>query len=389
MKNKVKNITDRIKSKVVFLGKKKVTTLALTFMVLTVLVISSPYLLKTIKGSIYNTRQGTVVGVEIESPKKVLLGDRVGYEEYKGAAIYNPDTFQVTIRNNTEYKMTNISVSMTGTGELTGTNNNTSNFDYAEGFYSELEPSTSETFKCGGVIKDAYNTYSTLQETMTITYTLNGQEYSDELDPIEFYHIVPDVSKNTQNEEVAKVFRIPYSGGTGEDFFIKINKTDIYMDISEDIYPQNINFSYKSNFGNYIYIEAPQSNESSGNVYGNELLPRLSTYLTYDRYSNEKNLTEKHAESDDTFVLVENHRLWGKPSQTTNGTVEVYVPIYVKYCMSNGCLDAISETAENYMRNSFSNKFFSGEDQVKINLTIYDKTLLARKIRLHMFHCFW
>ena len=383
MKNKLRNVTNRIKSKVVFLGKKKVITLTLAFIVLTSFVLSSPYLLKTIKGSIYNTKRNTIVDIEIESPKKVLLGDRIGYEEYKGAAIYNPDTFQVTIRNNTEYKMTNISVSMTGTGELTGTNNNTSNFDYAEGFYSELEPSTSETFKCGGVIKDAYDTYGTLEETMTITYTLNGQEYSDELDPIEFYHIVPDVSKNTQNEEVSQVFRIPYSGGTGEDFFIKINKTDIYMDISEDVYPQNINFSYRSNFGRYIYIEAPQSNESSGNVYGNELLPRLSTYLTYDKYSNEKNLTEKYPEEDDTFVLVENHRLWGKPSQTTNGTVEVYVPIYVKYCRSNGCFGATSENpriGSNYMRNSFSNAYFSGEDQVKINLTIYDKALLARKI---------
>ncbi len=283
MREKVIKIKNRIIAKINDISKKKMVVICIAIFFIALLMMLSPTLIKNILGSVNNIKQGSAAGVEIETPKRVLLGDPNGWEQYLGATIYNWDNFQVTIKNDSEFKMTNISVSMTGTGEVIGTDNSTGNFWCVEGFSNEIESKTSNTFKCNGVIKDAYN-YNDVTETMTISYSMNGNIYNDTVD-IDFYHIVPKINNETvlQNTTDPAIYSYKYKGGEGEDFYQKISKTDIYMDITESLDDQNINFSYRSKFGNHIYIEAPQSDDSAKTIYNQSLAPRLSEYFYSSR----------------------------------------------------------------------------------------------------------
>ena len=376
MKSKIIKIKNSIMKKIDKIGKKQTIVACVAMIFVAFLMMLSPTLIKNTLGSVNNVRKGSAAGVEIETPKKVLLGDPSGWEQYLGATIYNWDNFKITIRNDSDFKMTNVSVSMTGTGQLTGKDGGTQDFYCTEGFLNELEVKTSNTFKCNGVVKDAYN-YNDVSETMTISYTMNGNIYNDTVD-IDFYHVVPKINNETvpQNSTEPKVYSYAYKKGTGEDFYQKISKTDIYMDLTEDLYDQEVNFSYRSNFGNHIYIEAPQSADSAKTVYNQDLTPRISYYFTYDQYDNEYKLTEKHSLDDDTFIQVDNHRLWGTPSKVTNGTVTVYIPVFAKYCKNNNC----SITGYNY--NTFQDANFSigSNGYPTINLTIYDKSTLSKHI---------
>lgn len=376
MREKVIKIKNRIIAKINDISKKKMVVICIAIFFIALLMMLSPTLIKNILGSVNNIKQGSAAGVEIETPKRVLLGDPNGWEQYLGATIYNWDNFQVTIKNDSEFKMTNISVSMTGTGEVIGTDNSTGNFWCVEGFSNEIESKTSNTFKCNGVIKDAYN-YNDVTETMTISYSMNGNIYNDTVD-IDFYHIVPKINNETvlQNTTDPAIYSYKYKGGEGEDFYQKISKTDIYMDITESLDDQNINFSYRSKFGNHIYIEAPQSDDSAKTIYNQSLAPRLSEYFSYSTSYNEYKLTEKHPSDDDIFIQVDNHKLWGTPSKVTNGTVTVYVPVFAKYCKNDNC----NILGYNYNTYQEANFEIGTAGYPYINLTIYDKKELANNI---------
>lgn len=318
---------------------------------LTVMVVLMPSFIKKLRGSIYNIKSTGAEGVVIESPKKVLLGDSSGNENYKGAAIYNRDNFVINIRNNSEYEMTGISLSMTGTGELNG-----KNFVCQEGFYSRLSSKEAEAIKCEGVVKDAYG-YKDVSETMTISYTLNEQSYTETLDAISFYHKVPELNitnvpiKNSSSVE----YTYAYSGGTNEDFYVSFPISSIYLDKSENLEDLNIRPQYKSSFGNNIKVEHPQSSDTDSHFGG--VTPRLYDYLSYTKAGSG---SYNQLDTKGSFVELQ-HILKGTPTTVTNTPVKVYVPIRAHYIKSgwNGYDRATNDTS-----------YFSISDQPSIQLTI-------------------
>ena len=191
-----------------------------------------------------------------------------------------------------------------------------------------------------------------------------------------------EIKNEIQNLEDTPVeYNVTYKHNNSENLSIQISKSKVYMDITEDLYNQNINFSYKTNFGSSnndkykIEAYAPQSsNSSNSSIYGNEnaAQPRLSNYFTYDTYDN---IFTFNATND--YVTAESHRLWGKPSGQFTGVVDVYIPIYVVYHKDDSWIGT-----GGYDRNTYQSDNFSGIDQIKIQFNLYDKSKLLEAIKL-------
>ena len=93
--------------------------------------------------------------VEITIPSRVLLGDPSGWEQYKGATIWDWNNFKIEINNTTEYEMTGISISLTGTGNLVGVDGGTENF-HIDNLPTSIAANSSNTSRGYGVIKSAF-----------------------------------------------------------------------------------------------------------------------------------------------------------------------------------------------------------------------------------------
>ena len=392
MKQKLKEIKDRINAKISLFGKKKIISISLITACVALVVAVTPNPIRNMLASIYNVKEGSAAGVTLTTPKKVLLGDPndSNWNQYNGATIYNWDNFEVTIDNKSGSKMTNISISMTGTGQMTGTNGGTSDFYCTQGFVNELENGSSETVKCNGVVKSAEN-YQDPTETMTISYSINGNIYNDTSE-IEFYHRTKPINlENTPyiTEPSAVEYEVwNNTGDQNEHFYVKISKDNVYMDITEDIWNQDIEYWYRSLYAlgkeKYaVHVWGPQTGSSGGNVRGQSLYPRLWEYIQYTSAGSETDIITKNYDGSWRNDHENNNRLFGSAKAVTNGTVKVHTPIYAKY-RKQGLVVWSDE------RDTYGNDFGANEEDtgythgkmsdVGFNLTVYDKTSLKYKI---------
>ena len=312
----------------------------------------------------YSMIQPEPSGIEIITPSKVILGSPSGWEQYQGATIWNWDYFKIEINNPTEYPMTNISISLTGTGQTTGTSGGTEDF-HIDSLPSSVAAGQTATARGYGVIKNAYN-YQDTDETISISYQLNGQAYTTSRG-IHFYSLTKSLNNLSQPEAIPGEFAYRYKNGTNEDFYVKIARTNIYMDKSETLDDFNISVTYKSAFGNQVKVEHPQSESTDGYFAGSQ--PRLKDYLGMDSKPGSgsyKGITTKTADYQDI-----DHILRGKPKTTTNGeTVIVKVPVRGHYIKSGfGGYDYKTNDSQ-----------FEVISEPIVNLTIYDKSYLAAAI---------
>ncbi len=327
-----------------------------------------------LKGSIFGTTiTGSKVykGVVISVPKKVLLGDPDGWEQYNGATIYDWDNFKVTINNTTDKEMTDITYSLSGTGDITGTDGGTANFQ-SNGFPASLAANTSVEAKFYGSIKDAYD-YKDVQEQLTINYKVDGESFSEIYD-INFYHVVygdsylaslPLVESEESTGEYA------YANNPTENFYYKANRSKVVMDKSEDLYDMNVNFSYKTTFSNGVLITAPEGERSSAMSSDDDV--KLSDYIKYDSYENGHTYEAKSSTDYETFGDP-SHRLWGSVKQTTNGTVSIKLPVYAEYYKKKWT------GAYEYQFKTNDASVFTRTKDVTIEFTIYDKSTLEEKL---------
>ena len=375
--------------KVKKLTKKQIAIISIIVLLFALLCVFAPKIINRITGNVYNVVENKYAGITITIPKKVLLGDPSGWEQYKGATIYNWENFEVTIDNSGNTNMDNIKVEVSGTGSLTGSNNDTSELYCNHNFSSNLPAGSSETFRCYGVVKDAYN-YKDVKETMTIEYELNGEKFHTTSD-IEFYHKVPEISLDNipmyDSEQVE--YEVWNNTNNTENFYVKISKKDVYMDISEDLWNQDIEYWYKSMYAvgqdKYaVHVWGPQTGSSARTVRGEQLYPRLSDYMQYTNYGTETDILSKERAAQWLNDHNDNNRLYGSPKSITNGTVRIHTPIYAEYRKQN-FIGIWGKERDTYGDNFGSTEGDTGYSHGKMsdvgfNLTVYDKSALGRKI---------
>ena len=327
-----------------------------------------------LKGSIFGTTiTGSKVykGVLISVPKKVLLGDPEGSEQYKGATIYDKNNFNVTINNTTDKEMTDVTYSLSGTGDLTGADGGTTNIQ-SNGFPASVAANTKVETKFYGGVKDAYD-YKDVQEQLIISYKVDGESFNEIYD-INFYHAIygndylkslPLVDSEESTGEYA------YSGNESETFYYKSNRSKVFMDKREDLYDMNVNFSYKTIFSNIVIILAPQAARSVAMSADGDA--KLSDYINFGSSDNGHTYKVKSATDYETFDNP-SHRLWGSVKQTTNGTVPIKLPVYAEYSKKKW-----TGSYEYQYATSDTTKFTRTKD-VTIDLTIYDKSILEKKL---------
>ena len=327
-----------------------------------------------LKGSIFGTTiTGSKVykGVLISVPKKVLLGDPEGSEQYKGATIYDKNNFNVTINNTTDKEMTDVTYSLSGTGDLTGADGGTTNIQ-SNGFPASVAANTKVETKFYGGVKDAYD-YKDVQEQLIISYKVDGESFNEIYD-INFYHAIygndylkslPLVDSEESTGEYA------YSGNESETFYYKSNRSKVFMDKREDLYDMNVNFSYKTIFSNIVIILAPQAARSVAMSASGDA--KLSDYINFGSSDNGHTYKVKSATDYETFDNP-SHRLWGSVKQTTNGTVPIKLPVYAEYSKKKW-----TGSYEYQYATSDTTKFTRTKD-VTIDLTIYDKSILEKKL---------
>ena len=327
-----------------------------------------------LKGSIFGTTiTGSKVykGVLISVPKKVLLGDPEGSEQYKGATIYDKNNFNVTINNTTDKEMTDVTYSLSGTGDLTGADGGTTNIQ-SNGFPASVAANTKVETKFYGGVKDAYD-YKDVQEQLIISYKVDGESFNEIYD-INFYHAIygndylkslPLVDSEESTGEYA------YSGNESETFYYKSNRNKVFMDKREDLYDMNVNFSYKTIFSNIVIILAPQAARSVAMSADGDA--KLSDYINFGSSDNGHTYKVKSATDYETFDNP-SHRLWGSVKQTTNGTVPIKLPVYAEYSKKKW-----TGSYEYQYATSDTTKFTRTKD-VTIDLTIYDKSILEKKL---------
>ena len=364
------------------------------FIALITIVTVAPFLIKRSLGSIYNIKQADNPNISIETPKKVLLGDPTGWEQFQGSVVYNWDNFIVKINNDGDTTMTDVAITLTGSGEVTGIANGTANFECQDGTNStfEIPAHESKTTKCYGAILAAQG-YQETDQKIRYSYKLNGLSAEAESETIHFYQIVPEINNTNvpQNSTEPKEFEIYNRSNNNENFWIRYNKTQVYMDMSETLDNQDVTMDFKSLYanGNSNYVTrvySPQHEYSDKTVRDNELLPRVYTYFNYTQLKGEtKNSTYFEILPTSDYNVWKNfgYKLKGTPKQTTNGeTINLHVPIMGSY-WKKGTFGSWSE-----QRNTYQNDFRcednvdckKTEDDVIIQLTIYDKSELAKEI---------
>ena len=297
-------------------------------------------------------------GVEIFTPTKVLLGAPSGWEQYRGSVVYNWDDFQIEINNTSSYQMTNISLNLSGTGNITGDNGGTQGFEL-NNMPSSLSAGDSRTVRGYGAIAAADN-WTDTDETLTISYQLNGTQYNVSR-TVHFYSYEPVTYSNLpQPTAVEGNFTYVYTN-QNENLYIKIPRTNIYMDKSENLEDFHIKPQYKTAFGNTVIMEHPQTGNTD-NVW-KSLSPRMWDYFSYSKVGNSTDITLW----DKSNFQEPGHELTGTPSTTTNGVVNVYLPVLGHYCKKSGC----NWTGYNYKTNEGQ---FDSSNQPVLNVSIYDKS---------------
>ena len=328
-----------------------------------------------LRGSIFGTTiTGSKVykGVEIQVPKKVLLGDPEGSKEYKGATIYDKNNFTITINNTTDKEMTDITYTLSGTGEISGNEGNVSDLS-SIGFPAKVAANTKVEAKFYGTIKSAYQ-YKDVLEKLVINYKVDGESFNEIYD-INFYHVVygddylkslPLVDSSESTGEYA------YLENANENFYYKSNRSKVVMDKREDLFDMNVNFSYKTTFQNIVIILAPQASRSV--AMSAEGDAKLSDYFNFENSDNGHTYEVKSATDYETFDNP-SHRLWGSVKQTTNGTVPIKIPVYAEYDKKKW----IGSSYEYQYATSDITKFTRTKD-VTVDFTIYDKSILEEKL---------
>ncbi len=225
--------------------------------------------------------------------------------------------------------------------------------------------------KVGLTTAELHNDSDTGIVNQEFSYTYNKNYVSDitSLGYSDINEVIYDV--DFLQDELSKG-----QGDSTEDLQVKISKNKIYMDKSENLKNQEVDFSYrtdyatgKSDYGFQAY--APQSSNSAQSVYGNDLTPRLSTYFNYSQSDNKFEMKPINAD----WQFVSNHRLWGQPKQTTNDLIDIYVPVYVNYYKCGGI-----NCSWNTNRNTYQSENFAGMDQITLKLSIYDKVAFKNDI---------
>ena len=347
---------------------KKPIAIGVFFILLISVIAFTPFLIKRVMGSIYNIKQADNPNISIETPKKVLLGDPQGWEQYQGSVVYNWDNFIVKIKNDGDTTMTDVAITMSGTGEVTGIANGKANFECQEGTNAtfEVPAHDSKEVKCYGAILAAQG-YKNTDQKIKYSYKLNGLSAEAESENIHFYQIVPQINPTNvplNYETISKEFVYTYSNGTNEDFYVRLPITNIYLDVSEELETLAINTEYKSSFGNTIKVEHPQSSDTDSHF--GDVTSRMTDYFNYTKAGSGsyKELTTKGS-----FVNL-NHLIKGLPKSSTNGTIKVNLPIRAHYIKSGwGGYDRATNDSN-----------FSTQEQPYINLTIYDKSGLSNAI---------
>ncbi len=318
-------------------------------------------------------------GVSVFVPDKVVVNEGT-WDGYTGdGLIYDWDNFKISIKNNTKYDMTNLELSVSGVSDTTDSNNVTKSL-YHENYDQTIQAGNSLAVRYYGVLNSATD-YKNPTETIRVKFSLNGNEYVKDY-MVKFDHVMKELSSLPLVASDEKEYKITYNKNEDESLKIKINKSKIYMDKSEDLYDQDVRFSYYSTFamsgGSNYYVQAysPQSASSAKTVYNEELTPRLSQYFSYTNYDNIFKFTgsEEYQEPLDTNGK-NIHRLYGSPNGTlTGGLVDVYVPIYVVYHKSG------SFGSSGYDYNTYQDANFSGMKDVKLQVSVTDKEALGKRI---------
>ena len=208
---------------------------------------------------------------------------------------------------------------------------------------------------------------------MIISYKVDGESFNEIYD-INFYHAIygndylkslPLVDSEESTGEYA------YSGNESETFYYKSNRSKVFMDKREDLYDMNVNFSYKTIFSNIVIILAPQAARSVAMSADGDA--KLSDYINFGSSDNGHTYKVKSATDYETFDNP-SHRLWGSVKQTTNGTVPIKLPVYAEYSKKKW-----TGSYEYQYATSDTTKFTRTKD-VTIDLTIYDKSILEKKL---------
>lgn len=214
---------------------------------------------------------------------------------------------------------------------------------------------------------------------------------------------------NTEEVE----YMIMYRTGSGksfnesarDNFFIKVSKKNVYMDVSETLDSQNVVVSYQSELGydkNYpglfeVWVMHPQTDNSladagSGNnvssIYGKTGLLNISTYFDFEYQSMDTAITKKgtnpytlllgYDESGNAYKLVGTL----KDNSTFVNGKKITIGFYGKYHKSSKA--GSTDWFDRYFYDSsvFSPKLDENGDYIMpgFNLYTYDKTQFKDEI---------
>lgn len=318
-----------------------------------------------------------VIGLSTNLIKK-LTGNVISYEQSTNEAVDTGVSLVTDLIYNNDSKNFNFSLRNTTNKELYvtswvlyGSNNINELGSSCDSYYTfnNLSYIPLSRNSCKNYNKLTLRINYIFRDDSTKNYYIEATGYKDSI-----------LNNITTKSDESKEFIVTYKHDNSENLSIQISKSKVYMDVSEDLYDQNVNFSYKSSFGSgnndeyKIDAYAPQSSNSSiSGIYGNEnaAQPRLSNYFTYDNYDN---IFTFNATND--FVTAESHRLWGKPNGQFTGVADVYIPVYVVYHKDNSWLGQ-----GGYDRNTYQSDNFLDIDQIKIKFSIYDKSNLLNAIK--------
>lgn len=297
-------------------------------------------------------------GVDIQMPTQVLLGAPSGWEQYRGAAVYNWDDFRIEIYNDSPYQMTDISLDLTGTGTLIGEDNGEENF-HVNNLPTTLDPDDYRTVRGHGVIKNADN-WTDTDETLTISYKLNGVSYSAS-QTVHFYSY-KSVKYSDLPQPTAVAGEYKYYFGEG-DFDVRIERTNIYLDKSESLDNLGISLKYRSWFNSTVKVEHPQSNNTDNHFSGSQ--PRLKDYFYISSKPGSGSVREITRDGNWQDI---GHILRGDyATQTTNGVTEIKVPVIGTY-------------SKGWWSKSTYDSEFSVVSEPVVNVSIYDKSGLYELI---------
>ena len=291
-------------------------------------------------------------GIEIRIPSKVLLGAPTNYEQYRGSVVYNWDDFQIKIYNDSEYTMTDISLNLDGTGTVSGDDGGSQGFE-VNNLPSTLSAGDNVTVRGYGAIAAADNWTDTDQD-LTISYKLNGESFSTTQN-IHFYsYKTVNYASLAQPTAIAGEYRYAYYEG---DFEIRLERTNIYIEKSESLDNLGVQLKYKSTFNSTVKVEHPQSNTTDG--YFSSYQPRLKDYFYIQ--SKPGNGSNREITTDGNWQDI-GHVLRGDyATQTTNGIVEVQVPVRATY-------------SKGLWSKSTNDSAFEKVTSPVVNLSIYDKS---------------